>query len=442
VALCVIATPLLSCVFVFAQSQYEMLWNFAGSPSDGAFPLANRIFDRMGNLYGTTKGGGSGTGSAGTVFKLSPHNDGTWIATTLYSFCSNRCLDGAFPQAGLVFDSAGNLHGTTYHGGSSALCGDTSGCGVVFELTPPSSSGSTWTESVLYNFCTNYINRQCLDGFFPNSQLVFDASGNLYGTTTGGGSGHSTGGTVFEVSHGSSGWTEAVLYNFCSLGTGNFCPDGAFPQAGVTFDKTGNLYGTTDLGGSINSEGGGTVYKLSFGSSGWTETILLASKSSGNGSNPMATVSFDTLGSLYTTFSMFGGPGGNGAGGVVRLGAHGGNSGFSFGGVNGSKPVAGVLIRHNTLYGTTESGGSSFGGTVFKISPPAQEAVLYNFCSQLNCTDGNGPTAGLVADTAGNLYGTAPSGGAYGQGVVFEIVGAFPKQSTSKRPAALRTILP
>jgi uncharacterized repeat protein (TIGR03803 family) len=273
----------------------------------------------------------------------------------------------------------------------------------------------------------------------PSSRLAIDASGNLYGTTTVGGSGHSEdargGGVVFELSHGVGGWTETVLYNFCTLGQGVACPDGSFPQAGVTLDKLGNLYGTTELGGAPQTPGGGTVYKLSLGSNGWTETVLNAGRS-GTGA-PMGTVSFDPLGNLYTTF--FGG-GASGAGGIFRLASRGGSAEYSFNGTDGEAPTAGVLIdaKHAALYGTTSLGGTGF-GNVFKMVAPAQETVLYTFCSQSNCTDGNGPTGGLIEDKSGNLYGTTKLGGENNQGVVFEIVQSLPKQNV---PQVWHTILP
>jgi uncharacterized repeat protein (TIGR03803 family) len=431
----------LTCGLAFGQ-QYKVLWSFGGPPNDGDYPLADLVFDKAGNLYGTTQGGGNGvSGFGGTVFRLSPSNDGSWTDTILYNFCSNQCLDGSLPQSGLVFDATGNLYGTTYHGGGSVLCGDTTGCGVAFELSPPASPGGAWTEVVLHNFCTDYVNRQCLDGFFPASQLTFDASGSLYGTTTGGGSGRFTGGTVFELSRGAGGWTETVLYNFCSLGQGNFCPDGSAPQAGVTFDKAGNLYGTTEVGGSLHSQGDGTVYKLSPGSTGWIETVLQAGSLLG-GAAPLGTASLDPLGNLYATFSS---GGQHGSGGVFRLSQKGSGSKdtFSFNGEDGDAPAGGVLVdsRQGVLYGTT-SGGFNYFGSVFEIAPPANATVLYNFCSEPNCSDGLSPKAGVIQDQSGNLYGTAELGGTNNLGVVFEIVQSAPKQKASQRPLVGDTVLP
>jgi uncharacterized repeat protein (TIGR03803 family) len=442
--LCV-ALIVLSCGLVLGQ-QYKVLWSFAGSPNDGIRPLGSLLSDPAGNLYGTTLGGGSSsvcTGGCGTVFELSPNSDGTWAETTLYNFCTDAsngvCLDGALPRAGLTFDAKGNLYGTTSAGGTTCQIGACTG--TVFEISPPSSPGAAWTETVLYSFCTNSI-KSCPEGAEPVGGLAIDASGNLYGTTSIGGSGHDEendgGGTVFELSHGAGGWAETVLYNFCSLGQGNVCPDGTFPQAGVTFDKAGNVYGTTEFGGGNSSLGFGTVYKLSPGPNGWTETVIATSGQSLAG-DPLGTVSIDPLGNLYSTFSN----GGQGFGGAFRLGPHGGGAELSFSGNNGDGPTAGVLVdaKHGVLYGTT-SGGSQFFGTVFKITAPAQLTVLYNFCSQPNCADGAGPFASLIEDKSGNLYGATELGGANNQGVVFEIVQSFPKQEASQPPPVWRAILP
>jgi len=417
------ATLVLASCFALGQ-QYKLLWSFGGAPNnDGGLPVSSLVLDSAGNLYGTTESGG--TIDAGTVFELSPNPDGTWLETVLYNFCTNLanglCLDGQDPVAGLAFDQAGNLYGTTNNGGS-VYCPITSfGCGTVFELSPPGRGKTIWTETVLYSFCSDLSGNQCLDGALPASQLIFDASGNLYGTTATSGTGAWAGGTVFELSPNVGGWTHTTLYNFCVNGHGRICPDGDQPQAGVTFDKAGNLYGTTMSGGTRNTQGTGEVYELSPISNGWTQTVVFAFSPSGRGlAIPLGTVSFDPSGNLYSTASE-GFPGG----GVfelqpkTRTERH-----FVFNGTNeGGGPAAGVLIdpKIKALYGTTVGGGSGQGGVVFKITKSGQETVLYNFCQQANCTDGLFPYASLIEDKAGNLYGTTKEGGANNQGVVFEI---------------------
>jgi uncharacterized repeat protein (TIGR03803 family) len=189
----------------------------------------------------------------------------------------------------------------------------------------------------------------------------------------------------------------------------------------VIFDEFGNLYGTTTSGGSANSIGGGTVYELSPGSAAWTEIILLAFPSPTSASDPEAAMSLDGVGNLYTTFTS---GGKSRAGGVIRLASNGALADFSFDGNDGATPGGNLLInsKHNTLFGTTAVGGNYGGGTVFKMTAFAQETVLYSFCQQPNCADGGIPVSGLIEDGSGNLYATTKGGGAYGHGVVFEVV--------------------
>jgi uncharacterized repeat protein (TIGR03803 family) len=410
-----------------AGQQYKVLWSFGGPPNDGQSSLASLTFDGVGNLYGTTQYGG--TSGGGTVFELSPTGDGSWNEAILYNFCTNKngvqCLDGEGPAAGLVLDSRGNLYGTTENGGGQPCPSDLNGCGTVFELSPSSAPGGSWTQTVLYSFCASELNGQCLDGSHPLSQLIFDASGNLFGTTMAGGTGHLADsfddGVIFQLSPGANSWKETVLYDFCSTGQGNYCPDGVDPQAGLTFDKSGNLYGTTSAGGAPSSVGGGTVYKLSPSGNGWIETVLYAFRAPYlKGSSPVATVSFDTAGNLYSTVEL---KGAGDAGGVFRVDPSGSGSEdtFSFNGEDGDMPTAGVLVdsEARTLYGTT-SDSFTF-GTVFKIEAPANETVLYDFCAEPDCADGSSPFAAVIQDQSGNLYGTTYLGGLYNFGVVFEI---------------------
>jgi hypothetical protein len=429
-ALCAIAV-VLSCTFALGQ-QYKVLWTFDSVANDGLEPVASLISDTRRNLYGTTQFGGTDAG--GTVFELSPQSDGTWKEAILYNFCSIigfSCFDGAAPQAALAFDAHGNLYGTTAEGGTNPCPTGGGGCGTVFELSPPSSGSGEWTETVLYSFCA--VPRQgtnsCLDGFHPLSQLIFDASGNLYGTTEEGGNPQpgyldDNTGVVFELSPGPNGWTETVLYNFCSIGTGNYdCEDGASPSAGVTFDPSGNLYGTTNYSGNTRF-GGGLVYQLSPGPTGWEQTILI------NGKNSYyqgfeGSVVFDPLGNLYTTFYDAGRKGG---GGALRLNptTHKLVS-FSFDDTVDSFPYSAPLLdlARKNLYATAK--GPYAPGFVFQLTQSGQETTLYNFCSQPNCTDGAFPYAGLIEDKSGNLYGTTKYGGnsttcnGSGCGVVYEI---------------------
>ena len=250
-----------------------VLYSFCGKPgcSDGAGPRAGLIADSSGNLYGTTnQGGGSecnGPG-CGVVFKLAPNG----TETVLYSFCSLlSCSDGALPLGGLIADRAGNLYGTTYEGGGSGCIYGLGLCGVVFKLSPPIPPATKWTETVLHSFTGS-------DGAGPSAGLIADSKRNLYGTTsTGGGPDR---GVVFKLAPNG---TETVLYSFCSLPS---CSDGALPEAGLIADSSGNLYGTTYGGGSecIYGPGCGVVFKLS---PGGTETVL-HSFAGGDGALPEA----------------------------------------------------------------------------------------------------------------------------------------------------------
>jgi len=427
-----------------SETQYKVLWSFQGGTTDGMFPEAGLVADANGNLFGATASGGNSKCRCGVIFELSPNENGEWNETVIYSFCQNQgelCNDAKYPEASLLINKAGDLYGTSYSGGNQPCSFLGSGCGTVFKLTPTASG--KWKESVLYNFCSNNVNGNCLDGANPLSQLVVDRLGNLYGTTSTGGKGGTegvccTGGTVFELTHGTSGWTDSVLYNFCANG-GPVCLDGTGPHAGVTFDKAGNLYGTTQAGGDPNSLGGGTVYKLSPGLNGWIQTVLLADRGPfRHGATPLGPVSIDFGGHLYTTFSA---GGAFNLGGVVKLDPTDKHKLYWFNGQDGSSPMSGVLVdsKNAKLYGTTFAGGQFQGGVVFQIVSPAQEDVLYSFCSEANCDDGAGPTSGVIEDQTGNLYGTTKSGGQLNLGVVYEII-ADPASKTVT-PASINSLL-
>jgi uncharacterized repeat protein (TIGR03803 family) len=244
--------------------------------SNGQRPYAGLIMDGAGNLYGTAYAGGSQ--GFGVVFEMSPNGSGGWTTTVLHNLGGGS--DGQNPKAGLTFDSAGNLYGTTTGGGGLLS-------GVVFEMTPNGSGG--WTERVIHNFGrTN-------DGSIPQGgSLVFDGSGNLYGTCELGGS-HMAGAAFEMLPNGSGGWTEKVIHNF---GRGT---DGTDPYAGLIFDAAGNLYGTTTGGGTHES---GTAFKMTpNGSGGWTTTILHNFGLGLDGSTPADGLIFDGSGNLYGTTS-------------------------------------------------------------------------------------------------------------------------------------------
>lgn len=208
----------------------EVLYNFLGS-ADGAQPNGSVVLDRQGNLYGTTYAGGGGSGihKAGTIFSV---NSNTGTETVLHRFGADK-KDGKFPIAGLVMDGKGNLYGTTIEGGAGGSYGPGLGCirrcGVVFELN------AAGVETVLYAF----RGWKKGDGAVPFSGLILDGKGNLYGTTYAGGAYGQ--GTVFQVTPAGK---ETVLYSFRGV------PDGAFPVGRLVMDAQGNLYGTTSYGGT------------------------------------------------------------------------------------------------------------------------------------------------------------------------------------------------
>jgi uncharacterized repeat protein (TIGR03803 family) len=309
-----------------------------------------------------------------------------------YSF-SVQNADGQDPQAGLVLDQAGNLYGTTFGGGPF-------GWGTVFEITPAGE------EKVLYAF-----GGKNPEGMHPNGSLVFDKAGNLYGTTVLGGTNNA--GTVFEIT---AAGTEEVLYSF-----GSRSGDGMTPYAGMVFDTKGNLYGTTYGGGA---HGVGTVFQIT---TGGTEKVIYSFGSHTlDGSHPYyAGLVLGKSGRFYGT--TYGG-GAHGAGTVFQINASGKEKVlYSFGGQPGDgwDPYATVVLdKAGNLYGTTLLGGAYGDGTVFEMTSTGEEKLLYSFGSQSG--DGNEPTAALVLDTAGNLYGTTSQGGLYGveargYGTVFEI---------------------
>ena len=258
-----------------------VLYSFAGGAADGAYPEASLIMDLAGNLYGTTFGGGSSAcpGGCGVVFKLSP----TGTETVLYSFTGDT--DGANPIAGLIRDAAGNFYGTTLLRGTPG-CTYSYGCGTVFELSPAGSL------RVLHSFSGG------ADGGNPQGGVILDASGNLYGTTAGGGASTCSGGcgVVFKLSPAG---TETVLYSFTGA------TDGANPNSGLIEDAAGTFYGTTFNGNSLAAcrAGCGTVFELS---SAGTETALYDFNGGANGANPNASLIQDAAGNLYGTASAAG----------------------------------------------------------------------------------------------------------------------------------------
>jgi uncharacterized repeat protein (TIGR03803 family) len=366
-----------------AQTE-TVLYSFGSQPGDGLYPDAGLVIDKNGNLYGTTNQGGAEgpVYGFGTVFELTSEG----VEKVLYSFGGSHPQDGGFPNAGLVFHNKGNLYGTTGDYGAYGL-------GTVFELT------SEGTENVLYNFPGGPF------GGESSSDLVFGKKGNLYGTTYYGGAQNY--GTVFELTRKN---TESVLYSFIGPPS-----DGYYPVTGLLFDKEGNLYGTTPGGGEY---GYGVAFELS---SGGTEKVLFSFGGySGDAEGPSSDLTFDKAGNLYGTT---GGGGEYGHGAIFELTPDGTEKIlYSFGGKagDGDGPQGRLVFgRKGSLYGETVQGGSDEGGAVFELTSDGNEKVLYSFGSQPG--DGYYPHGGLVLDKEGNLYGTTFEGGGSGYGTVFKV---------------------
>ena len=406
-----------------AFSGEKVLLSFDGG--NGAGPEGILIRDALGNLYGTTFGGGAF--GYGTVFKLAPSAGGGWNESILYSFTGGS--DGGSPWGGLAIDRSGNLYGTTYVGGTYQV-------GAVFELTPTLGG---WDEFVLYSFTGED------DGGNPLGTVVLDPVGNLYGTTAGLGEGHCSGytevgiykcGAVFELSPApGGGWNETTLHTFSGA------KDGGQPIAGLVRDGNGNLYGTTfDGGNTACTDGCGTVFRLSpTVNGGWEGAVLLSFKLGMDGAYSSAPLIIDAKGNLYGTTSARGILNTNclnGCGTVFKLSPVFGNKWQATvlhiftGGSDGGQPVAGLAFDgEGNLYGTTTSGGNNGCyegcGVVFKLRPTAtgwKEIVLHAFDGS---TDGFNPRAGVILDEMGRVYGTTQGGGSgspFGYGTVFEIV--------------------
>lgn len=364
-----------------------VLHTFRSGGGDGLAPYGRVISDAAGNLYGTTALGG--TAGAGVVFELTnPGAPGAWNETVLYNFTGGN--DGSQPYGGLIFDSAGNLYGTTYRGG-------TSNAGTVYRLAPPAGRGGTWTETALHSFAGG------TDGLGPQSDLIFDRAGNLYGTTTNGGAPGN--GIVFELTPAQGGsWTETVLHRFKTN-------ESTSPRAAVIFDGKGSLYGTLANDGAF---GAGGVFRLkppATKGGAWTEETLYTFSGGADGYGPLCRLTF-FKGSLYGT-TVLGGASGIGV--IFQLTPPASHHGawtetvlHSFAaGSDGFYPWAGLIMdKTGIFYGTTQRGGlPSSGGTVFQLKQDSgvwTESVLYSFVYACN----HFSAGGLFLGEGGTLYGT------------------------------------
>jgi uncharacterized repeat protein (TIGR03803 family) len=330
------------------------------------------------------------------------------LAANAQSFTTLVIFDGANgdgPYYGsLAQGTNGNFYGTTLTGGNVPTnCSNGFGfdCGTVFEVTPAG------TLTTLYTFCSQ---TNCADGFIPYSGLTLGSDGNFYGTTSGGGANFS-GGTIYKITPAGQLTT---LYSFCAQTN---CTDGSSPEATLLEAKNGDFYGTTERGGTHNQ---GVVYQITAAGTYKVLYSFCAKTNCTDGANPLAGLMQASNGWLYGTTSSGGAKGAGTVFGITPAGKF--QSVHSFGFVDGSSPVS-VLVQasNKAIYGTTLTGGLRNDGTVFQMTA-AGIKTIYNFCvSQVKCTDGANPSAGLIQGTNGVLYGTTEQGGANFRGNVFGI---------------------
>jgi uncharacterized repeat protein (TIGR03803 family) len=386
---------------------FSVIYNFTGGADNG--PEGGLTMDGTGNFYGTASGYIQDLhchSECGEVFKLT-HESGGWSLIPLYRF--NGGSDGSLPFARVVIGPDGNLYGTTTRGGGSG-CGANvfgPGCGTVFTLSPAGGN-----ETPIYRIT------QGKDGTWPAwDNLVFDRAGNIFATSIFGGPWDS-GGEVYELTRSSGGWTKTVLYNF----TGGV--DGRGPR-GVIFDGSGNLYGATISGGS---QRWGAVYQLVAEGSGWTQRVIYNFQGHSGGANPGNALVMDQSGNLYGT-TNYGGTGGcdygMGCGVVYELSPSDGNwtftvlHSFTYADSGSVEPL--TIDAAGNLYGTAMRDGVYGCGSVFKLTRSGSDWT-YSSLHDFTCgSDGGWPTSNVTLDANGNLYGTATVNGANGVGVIWKI---------------------
>lgn len=384
-----VAAMAFSILTLTVQAQtYQVIYNFTDG-RDGAVPEAGVTLDRAGNLYGTATEGGND--QYGTVYKLK-HSGSSWILSPLYSFAAGD--DGYYPTARVIFGPNGTLYGTT-------------SSGTVYNLRPP----ATFCRTVICFWNITVLADDLVEPGYGD--LLFDSSGDIYGTTTqGGANGY---GEVFDLTPANGGgYTESTVYSF------DYDSSGAYPQNGVVFDQAGRLYGTTHDGGGGDEVG--TVFQLTpHSGSSWTEATLYTFSERLDGGNPYAGVIFDSAFNLYGATSD---SGPNNCGTIFEMGPENQwnyNVLYSF--VNGTGPRTSLTMdASGNLYGTLYTGGTDGYGSVFELrhnSDGSWTSIdLYNFTGG---SDGAYPISNVSIDASGNLYGTASEGGSDSYGVVWEI---------------------
>jgi uncharacterized repeat protein (TIGR03803 family) len=406
-----------------AAGQTETILHVFQSGSDGYFPeTLPVILDSAGNVYGTTTYGGSGnctfylyTG-CGTIYELTPpaESGGAWTEDIIWQFQGGA--DGGIP-GGLLLRN-GKLFGQAGIGGSGTCA---SGCGYIFELTPPAAPGGAWTKTSLYEFPS--LDSEC-------GLTIFDSAGHYYGV----GSSANGDGRICEMTPPTTQggtWTVHTLYVFKGVAAGQSLGDGSGP-INVVLDSQGNLWGVTQDGGYCQRFEGGSCFGAIFflappstQGGDWTESV--AHRFSNGDQNPTSGVVIDKTGALYgvtyvETYKYSGGA-------LTVIGT------FSDTPPNGYAPTGGVIVdAAGDVYGTTGAGGQFGDGTVYKLTPssvggPWPQTTLYSFAAG---TDGWNPEGPLTLGTRGELFGTTQIGGnqgctqfesgGIGCGIVFEIV--------------------
>jgi uncharacterized repeat protein (TIGR03803 family) len=377
---CKVSLSLVACLVTApAEGGWTLTASYQFNGANGTSPVGGVTVDASGNIYGTTNEGG--INNNGTVFEIA---QGSNTITTVANF---NGTNGRNIFGGITLDAAGNMYGTTQAGGPW-------GVGTVFEIAKGSN-----TITTLATFGSSTGSNA--GGAGPQASLAIDAAGNLYGTTTQGGI--NNWGTIFEVAKGSNSITTLAQFHNT---------DGSSPQAGLTMDAAGNLYGTTVVGGAA---GQGTVFELKKGSSAVT---TLASFNNGTGTNPQASVTLDSAGNIYGT--TYTGLGSNGSVFEIPKGTTTLTTIYTFSPSSGQNPNGGLIMdAAGNLFGTTYVGGVNNAGTVFEIAQGSHTFTsLYSFSGP----DGLEPAGNLAFDSAGNLYGATVQGGdSLFQGTVFEL---------------------
>lgn len=419
VGLCVLASAFFAPRSSALASTETILYTFCSAANcvDGENPEGGLVQDGKGVFYGTTTTGG--TYGQGTIYALIPAKNGGYNHKVLYSFCPGSlgyCPDGANPRGTLVIDAAGNLFGTTDIGGAGAY-------GEVFELSRDVSRRK-WKLRVIHSFCWD-----CGEGNSPFAGLSYagqqdgipyDGTSPLYGTTED--AGPYNGGTVYEMTPRKGRWKETTIYGFCQLSN---CADGATPFGRILVASSGVLYGTASAGGAT---GNGVVFSLS-GSrkawKAWNENVVYnfcSLAKCADGGRPTTSLVADANGNLFGTAGIDG-PNCNDeyCGVTFEISPNGSETVLhAFGYEN--LPGDLVIDSGGNIFGGTFEGGANNSGVVYELNQ--SYTVMYNFCGESNCADGNASEGALFLDGAGNVYGVTFFGGTgpgNGGGVVFKL---------------------